>query len=942
MKKRIIALVAVITLLMAFFAGCGGTGDNPGGDKDKTPVNEAQLVIAMNPLLLFNGTDTVVAYNDLQKAMTTDSQGSSLAGLSQSGWQWRTQKDSGAWMQRATYNWGKWTSGTGAQVKGVFAYSFNDAGNQSLGVYSAKNAQLVPYGEDQADAAGILVSVTGNQEEALTYTVAQDGDLIIPGGLLTAISEVNGVKTGFLAEDGTARSASVRLVVNDTQLYSGTLSNTTAATDGVAVTQLTYPQLEGLKVKAGDVVSFCFKLNAQANTDKDVTIPQEGDEDGWVVTKKSELVKVEPSEEDKLSQVVTNDGSIRMIMNFDFTFTLVRDAEKYATRVSRMAHELENVMEAEIPVAKPGDDPVPYEIIIGAYAGRPRSVELTKELQTFRADNVLDWRIKLEGTKLYIVGANDEALELAIQEFMTLFGSSDKATIPANYDNLHRPAHFPVTVAGQNIGSYVIRTERYPSLIIRQAAEAIQNYVLNTCGFRMEIRPLNIAGTDHVANELRIGPMNGSVQVQREYDTFFKKDTEKSVGKLSIDADGYLNTDPGYYTARFEGKNLIVEGGTDYAVNVAVARIMKVLEKNRKLDATYKDSGTYKSYFDYFNQVEDVEGVDAGRETMKYEMVNGYALALTDDFSDTGATDQDVEKSVKSRWTVDQDESKGCDEEKERQFRPGIYGENWWITQDGEGNGYLMEITKRATRESTVIRDPSNNPVVMPGYDAVRLSSRQKFGWRFGISETRIVMGCRNGACSGVWYASDQPVSSPNYSNEFDVYENYGRELLVPNSYANFTNTNPPTTTMATEHGQTLGWVTPNAGEHFYDTFHHITMEWSYDMVHYYLDGVSYCEIPLNDAVKHLPLRQGTTWRLANGIGSGAYTTLLPDMSHDYKTFYNPADWMGANNVDKFFEVQVVDYIRLYQTTNDGKTKVEENQLTIVPGYNLVNRPKAN
>ena len=670
MKKRIIALVAVMTLLLAFFAGCGAAETTAPKDDDKTPVNEAQLVIAMNPLLVFNGTDTVVAYNDLQKSMAADSQGSTLASLSQSGWQWRTQKAEGGWMQRATYDWGKWTSGTGYQVKGLYAYAFNAAGNQSLGVYNAKNAQLVGYGQDQADAAGILVSITGNQEEALTYVVGQDGELMIPEGKLTAISEVNGAKTGFLAEDGTARSASVRLVINETQVYSGTLANSTAA-NGTAVTQLTYPQLEGLKVKAGDIVSFCFKLDAQANADKDVTIPKEGDEDGYVVTKKSELVKVEHSEEDKASQAVTNDGSIRMIMNFEFTFKLVRDPNNatIAARVARMLRELETNTDAEVMVAKPNAEHI-YEIIVGEVPTRPRSIELTKELQTYRADNVLDWRVKLEGTKLYIVGANAEALELAIQHFMKTFGSSDKAVVPAKYDYLNRPAHFPVMIAGQNIGSYVIRTERYPSTIIRKAAEGLQNYVLHACGFRMEIRPMNIKGTDHVANEIQVGPCNGSVQVHRKYDTFFTNKTEKTVGNFSIDVDGYpTNMEDGQYKTYFQGKNLVLMGGTDYAVSVAMARLLTKLEKDKKLDASYNDAGTYESHFDYFRQVEDVEGIESGRESMKYEMVDGYALALTDDFNDKG-NDAEVEKSVKSRWVVSSDESKGCIPDIERQFRP--------------------------------------------------------------------------------------------------------------------------------------------------------------------------------------------------------------------------------------------------------------------------------
>lgn len=926
MKLRLIALVSVLTLLLAFFAGCGSTGTTPGGSDsgDKT-TNAPQLVVAMNPLLVYGDTDTVVGYNDVQKAMATDSQNSSLTALGQSSWQWWTQKSEGSWMQRATYDWGKWTSGTGAQVKGIFAYAFNADGNTSLALYNKQNAQLTPYGSDVAADAGLLLSVTGSQEEALTYVAAKDGVITIPAGTLTAISEVNGVKTGFLAEDGTARSASVRLMVNSAQVWSGTLHNTTAGTDGQAVTQLSYPQINDLHVKAGDLVYFCFKLDAQANAADDVTAPTINEEDNWLVTKKSKTVKVENVDENGVNtDVILKDGSIRLIMDYMFTFKLVRDM-KYSTMVAKMAYELMMNTEAEVFVAKPDAEEVPYEIIIGEYADRPLSVQLTKELKSYRSDNVSDFRIKLDGTKVYIVAANDTALQAAVDFFMATFGQTDKGKIPENYDYIYRPEHKPVMLAGQNIANYTIRTERNPSLVLRKAAEAIQTYVRDTCGYLIEIRKMNIAANDFGKNEIRIGPMNGNVEVDRVLDTVFDYTTEKTVGQLHIDEDGYIPGDLGYYEVGFEGKNLIVNGGSDYACNVAVARLMKIFYETNKLDATYTDKGNYTSGYDYFNRTK--------YDTVNFDMTGGYGLVLQDNF-DFEISHEETEKSIRSRWTVNTDQGPGCDTETEMQWRPGYYGENWWVTTDSQGNGYLMEITKRAYRQKNF---HNNQGEVMPGYDAVRIVSANKFGWRFGISETRIVMGSRNGACSAVWYASGgYPGNQPaGMSNEFDLYENYGRELLVPNSYANHSTH----TTMATSHGQTLGWVEPREGENFYATFHHVTMEWDYNMIHYYFDGEEYCEIPLNDNNAHAPLRIGTTWKLANGIGSGYYSALLPDLSRGGPT-YNPVDFMGEENLDKFFEVQIVDYIRLYQTTNVGKAGSQQNQFVYIGSFDDYHRGK--
>ncbi len=934
MKKRIIALAAVLTLLMAFFAGCSNTGTkNPGGNPSGNSVNEAQLVVAINPLLVYNRTETVVAYNDVMAAMATDSQNSSMAAISQSPWQWRTQKSDDSWMQRATYDWGKWTSGSGAQVKGLFAYSFNAAGNLSLALYNAKNAQLTAYGADTAADAGLLVSVTGSQEEALTYVAQQDGVITIPAGTLTAISAVNGVKTGFLAEDGTPRSASVRLMVNSAQVWSGTLQNSTAATDGTAVTQLSYPQIDDLHVKAGDVVYFSFQLDAQANADEDVTAPTINEDDNWAVTKKSKRVKVEKTDKDEVNtEVVLKDGSIRLITDYEFTFTLVRDHNDTAlvSMVAKMASELMTNTGAVIPVAKADHEEVPYEIIVGAHKDRPKSLELTKELKNFRSDNITDYRIKLDGTKVYIVGANNQALQLAVDYFIKTFGMTDKGKIPENYDYIHRPEHKTVMLAGKNIANYIIRTERNPSLIIQRAAEALQEYVVNNCGYSLEIRIMNVAGNDHVDNEIQIGPMNGSVTVDRALDTKFDYTTEKSVGKVSIDADGYIVGDYGYYKTAFSGKNLVFTGGSAYAVNVAVNRLLAILDKNSKLDANFTDSGSYTSSFDYFN--------GGHYDTVKYDMTDGYGLVLSDEFN-FETNHEETEKSVRSRWTLSSDRSKSCSSDAENkkltewQWRPGVYGEHWWITQDTEANGYLVEITKRAYRENKDLTPGT----ILPGYDAVRLVSEDRFGWRYGISETRLVMGTRNGACSAVWYANYSGYPGTKVSgvdNEFDLYENYGRELLVPNSYAFYNGVE----NIGYKLGASLGWVEPRKGEHFYDTFHHITMEWTYDMVRYYLDGQPYCELPLNDNDKHRAFRTGTTWKLANGVGGPGYTALLPDMSHAGPT-YDPVDFLGEENLDKFFEVQLVDYVRLYQTSNKGKGTAQKNEFVYTNFYNHYHNP---
>lgn len=59
MKKRILAIAAVLAMLVTCFAGCKNV--TPGGDtKDPTnTTNKPQLVVAMNPILIYDDNTSV-------------------------------------------------------------------------------------------------------------------------------------------------------------------------------------------------------------------------------------------------------------------------------------------------------------------------------------------------------------------------------------------------------------------------------------------------------------------------------------------------------------------------------------------------------------------------------------------------------------------------------------------------------------------------------------------------------------------------------------------------------------------------------------------------------------------------------------------------------------------------------------------------------------------
>ncbi len=919
MTKRITALISALILLLTFFTACGNAGDGTqAGDKPQQK-NDPQIVVAANPVFVFDNDVTAIAYNDMNAAMAADSKSSSLAAIADSAWSWAYDRD-GTWADRAVYGFGGWKSGAGAKAKGVFAYAFNEVGSLSLGVYRTKANELVTYQDEALPEVGVLLSAVVGEEEALVYTVPQDGTLTIPAGTLTAIEQVAGVSTGFLAEDGTARSASVRILVNNKQVYSGTLCNTTAAEDGVAVTQLSYPQISDMQVKAQDVVIIAVKLDAEANSDEDVTAPTVDEADNWKVVHKSTQVEVDKNAQKNESDVVADDGSIPLVSDFQFTFSVVRESRYIAMATTFMTTIMRRTG-TEVHTVRDGKEEA-FELVIGEHSAHPESTKIYNEIKSARADNAADYVIRLVGTKLYIVGANDDALQEALDYFLATFVKDDSGKVPAKYNYYYKPAHVIYTLAGQNIAGYTIRTERYPSLVVQRAAEAVQRTVLEQCGYILPIKAMNLAGTDAGDKEIRIGPMNGAVKVERIYDTRFTSGDWQNY-YTRFDADGMLDADYGYYRVGFAGNSIAIEGGSAYAVSVGTMKMLADLVKNKTLTTSYATSDTYESYFDY--------KLKGGYDKVDFSMADGFGLVYAEEFDYTG-TDEEKNQSFRSKWAVNNDRTENP-ETIMYQYRPGVYGNNWWVAADTAGNSYLFEVTKKRVK---AYGDENDH-----GYDAVRMAAAGKWGFRFGIWETRLVSGTRNGACSAVWSNTGAPYSTRKPWHEIDVYENYGRDYFIPcfhafggdGKYIGEYTFSPP-------YYQTPCCYRPNEGEHLYDTFHHVTVDWTYDYLRVYYDGVLGSEMNMTADSVFTPFRNGQTIKLANGVGVHSYCSMNPPPGYtNSEIVYIPEYWMGLYGADikDFFEVQVVDYTRVYQTSNDHiEYKQAENDIQFTNSFGRV------
>ncbi len=909
MKKRIIALFGALALLLTFFTACGN-GATQQSDKPKT--NDPQLVVAINPMVVYDNDAVVIPFNDINKAMGKDSQSSTLSAIADSDWGWVYNYGENGWTNRAVYGFGRWKNGAGTQAKGVFAYNFSQAGSTSLGLYDTQSNELATYQGETLPESGMLLSAVVGAEEGLMHTASQAGMWSLSSGTITAVEQVAGVKTGFLAEDGTARSASVRILFNGAQIWSGTLCNSTASEDGVAVTQLTYPQIDDLPAVEGSALLFTMELNAQANSDEDITQPTDGEDGKWQVVRKSTQVLDEDTTP-KDSDVTTDDGSILMITNYQFTFTIVRD-KAYLKKAVEYSETIMRRTAAEVFIGKEGKE-TKYELVIGVCAERPESKKIYDELIGARADNAGDYIIRLVGTKIYIVGANDDALFTAMDYFLETFIKDDKGKIPAKYNYYHKPDHVVYTLAGDNIATYTIRTERYPSLIVQRAAEAIQEAVLEDCGYIMTIKPMNYNGTDLGDKEIRIGPMNGALKVDRQYDTRFTSGNWQQY--MTIDDDGMLDGDYGYWQIKFSGKNVLIEGGAAYSVNVGTMALLAELKKNRSVDTSYTKSGNYTSAYDWKTKTQ--------YDTVDFSMTDGYGLSFAEEF-DYAGTDKEKEKVFRSLWLLDEKPGNQADEEMVC-YNPQVYGKNYWLDGVDGNNYYFMVANKRnmATEGSDV------------GYEGTRAQSQGYWGFRYGIWETRMVMGTRNGTTSAIWGVTDPPYERVGAYLEIDIYENYGQDCFVPCTHHSQDGTYLGNYHFQEPYLQEACWHLPNEGEHFYDTFHHITVDWSHDFINFYFDGVCVSRMPMTNHEQFKYYRNGIALWLSMGVPNRSYSMMRPLGSTEKQSLHIPRTFM--EDVSKYFEVQLIDYTRIHQTSNDDvEIKQAESEMKFTSRYGKVKK----
>ena len=873
MKKRIISLVLTVVLIISAFVGCGpqsASVNKPVKKQERKP----QLVVAMNPILAYENGSNKIAFNDVKNAMSADQKSATLTSLTDTtDWLW-VYKQGEDWKKRGIYGLEKWRNGGYISNDNLRAYSFLNDGTVSLMPYTTKAAELSTYQGEEPTSAGILLSVSGNEEEALGLQITESGTIGIPTGKITAIESVGGVKTGFLAEDGTKRSAVIKFIINTREVWSGEFCNSTAG-EGTAVTELTYPDIPDIEVEAGDVFFISMELDAELNSEEDLGITQEPKPD-------------KKEEEEPKTEAVTQ---ISLMDGYDSRFKIVYSKDATITQkqiITKTKSRMVDIFEADVITNNDSVSESEYELLIGN-TNRKESEKAYKELTDYRANNGRDFIIRMDGKKLVIAANTDYSLQLAVDYFMANYCKTDKDSISSDLNYASRPQLGSITVGDANIASYTIRTEKYPSIMTVRAAEALVEYVIEKTGYNLKIEKDTVT-TD---NEILIGLTTRSgISAQ----TFKSASLDFLSGKKG---NTYNNDD---YSIFVDGTKLFVESGSDYATSHAVLKLIEELGKNSVFAKDKNLSGSYKKG--------------------DYTLLDNYAYTWGDEFHSSATT-----ATNKKNWKI---MDKGYLEDEGSWYKKDdpYYLASKASLEDNDPNnnfgGPWLEASNPEYVQEGISRNLSTN-VVLKDNMLVQTSKKESYGYsgnvictdgrmefRYGILESRIMASTANGGSACFWTRTKDGGS---VVNEMDIYENFGQDKLRPNLH-----------TWAETHTNHGGMITlretcePAEGETFSDTFHHLALEWTPDFINMYLDG----EIYLSQEIT------SDTWYAFKETTYVIFNNTAP--SATYAENNNPGNWLaggtvnpreqaklfdtngdGRVDVEDFYEEQLIDYVRLYQ-----------------------------
>lgn len=867
--------------MLSTFSGCNSQQavvDTVGLNSD--PIS--QFAVALNPILLFDEQETVIAFNDIKDAVVLDQKGNSITALSQNtGWSWVYKKEND-WKIRNVYALEKWRNGRNVANSKFSAYTFCQQGSIAVMPIATAGADVKTFANEELANAILAVSVSGEEKEALCYKINQDGVMHIPENKITALSQVEGLKADFLEKD-TNNKVAISYVLNERVIWAGEISS--------ANTELVCPDTLNISVKAGDIFFIAIQLNGEIEKTTDTSSNDETESNEDVTNDYTSPNEDTSSQEDTVSQEDTNSNEedssqdnnenvINLMNGYDSTYKIVYPTNTSITQkdiINQLRVDMVKVFDADVLISTDKAEKSEYELLIGE-TNRKESKEVYKDLNKGRKNNASDFIIRVVNKKLVIAANTDYALQLATSYFMKNYCKTDRDSVATNLNYVSKPKLKTITIDNEDISKYIIRTEKYPSLLTLRAAEKLAEYIISKTGYELEIKSSDTASKYEI--------LVGLTTASGIKSSVFKSQSLDYLNGYDLDA----------YKVYVKNKKLFIEGGSTYASNLAVSKLITKLNKSGNLSKSFVLSGKYKSG--------------------EYTLTDGYAYTWGDEFLSTNST-----LSRKS-WNIDAVTRNGpwyhVDDPYYKASKKSLsdsnpnndFGGPWTNEFYDSGLGKKQKFAQEGT---TLFGNKvgqnywiKNNALVMnakktdEGYTACGINTKGLMEFRYGILEARVIMATNNGSAATFWTRSRD---GGTWVNEFDLCENFGIDKISPNMH-----TWGQGGAYHVDHGakkqiQLREEMFPRKNEHFYDTYHYLTMEWTPEMANFYLDGELY-------------LSQEITTENWQAFAENTY--LLFDCrppATNYNLWngsYNPGNYL-MENINKYCENMYIDNVRVYQ-----------------------------
>lgn len=873
--RRIIQVISLILVMTMSFSAC--TFKNADTIEATKIVSESQVAVAFNPILYFDYED-VIAFNDINAAMTSDIKNKTLKALDDSNWCWVNVSAGNIWRRRNPFALDLWHNGKNYAKSVLKAYSLTNNGTTALMCYSTKYIDIHTYNDDYVDETGILVSASGNKEEGLCYIADESGTLNIPAVSFTALKSIGGVKTGFMdSDDGSQRTAVIKISLNGKVLWCDEIGNCIGENED-EVTNLQSDEIYDLPVNVGDVISFSIQLNGEKK-------PSVFDADGSDEYDSIEIQKPDSENDGKDDNL----AEIKFLNGYNSTFQVVypEGADiKTQKIVLAIRRKLEELLQAEVKIVTDDKQSAEYEILVGE-TNRKESEEAYSKIRGYRKNCANDFIVTRIGSKVCLVGTSHISLENAANYFAEKFFISEKSTIPADMYYASRPKLRNFTIANIPVSKYIIRTEKYPSILGRRAATDLADFFIINGGIN-----LLVSNDQQVTeNEILVGLTERSGIPSDVFRT-------QSLDYLK----GYEQTQ---YKVFFDGNKLFLEAGSDYAANYATQLLIKSLSTANDIPSNYHKSGKYteKEYTlsngyayvwgDEF-LTSDIQGnkisddLDYWIDTIPNgEDAANYINYPVDNKLVTEILELDVSNPLRKLLSdLKNDKTHGDYYSFGKKYQggknAGIYG-----TKDN----MLFQITKFDTEK---------------GFYSSHLETSGKMNFRYGILESRGKVGVIPGSSSTFWLGD---ASGSEDANEIDIFENFGTKNLIPNLHSW-----PNHYAQHTNHGGSGDFkqisAIPPKDETFNDSFHYIGIEWDKDFIDFYVDGQITASAEMTDG----------KWDL---FEHKDYILISLDVGSAFYQFdtTKPGDNGGINELLNFGCTQYYDYFRIFQKST-GKQRV--------------------